>query len=364
VWLARSVDAPTAAERRGSDERAPGRARDQPPTLGQVAPRHEPPVASERTTARSGDDGSARELGPSTTRASGPRRVADAIDPCAPVAAPELPDGFTTLMLHGVTIAWDPSVAIEATALAYATAGIVAEAAQATGTTPRAELTVVVYASAAKFRAATNAPKWADGLYDGAVHVPAEPREDFGVRVRTLHHEVMHAQLHAAIGCLPVWLNEGLAQYFANEWVRDIWMEMLRDGRAPAIVQVQQAVLDESATKPREVYALALAMILYVVDRGDDMKQLLADLRGQSARAGSRAAQELWGHRYPSATERDVMAQLARRLFGVAPGSELDAIFAGAVCCHGARLPELQCRGVARRSERVFVDGGEWCTTY
>src|SRR5258706_549503 len=81
---------------------------------------------------------------------------------------------------------------------------------------------------AGAFPGRTGAPPWAGGAYDGAVRVPAAPRNELGVSIATLRHEVMHAQLHAAVGCLPVWFNEGTAMYFAGAVPALEWLKLLR----------------------------------------------------------------------------------------------------------------------------------------
>ncbi|MFT3698739.1 MAG: hypothetical protein QM831_36670 [Kofleriaceae bacterium] len=50
------------------------------------------------------------------------------------------------------------------------------------------------------------------------------PHQDLGVMLGTLRHEAMHAQLHAGAGCIPAWLDEGLAQQFGHSVPVDEWL--------------------------------------------------------------------------------------------------------------------------------------------
>jgi peptidase MA superfamily protein len=81
------------------------------------------------------------------------------------------------------------------------------------GSGPVEKIVVVVYAER-DFQASTQAPAWADGLFDGRVRVPA--RGITGVTaglLSVLKHEMTHSFVHfRAKGHAPTWLQEGLAQ--------------------------------------------------------------------------------------------------------------------------------------------------------
>jgi hypothetical protein len=81
------------------------------------------------------------------------------------------------------------------------------------GSGPVEKVVVVVYAER-DFQASTQAPAWADGLFDGRVRVPA--RGITGVTpdlLSVLRHEMTHSFVHfRAKGRAPAWLQEGLAQ--------------------------------------------------------------------------------------------------------------------------------------------------------
>jgi hypothetical protein len=84
------------------------------------------------------------------------------------------------------------------------------------GTSPRRPVDVVIwdaevfgrrYDERFRFRAA--------GFYDGTIHIRGAKTVSAEL-TRTLHHEFVHAALHAAArqGTFPGWLNEGIAEYF------------------------------------------------------------------------------------------------------------------------------------------------------
>ncbi len=303
-------------------------------------------------TARSGSavvPSSADEATPRPGASVHARKIfGDTIDPCLQAMPPEIPAGFQTLAAAGVTVAWDPEVAIEPTSLAYTTAGLLAQIGLVTGTAPRGDIVVIVYPSLDDFRAKTGAPTWSEGTYDGAVRIPAAKAE-FGIRIHTLRHELVHAQLHATVGCMPIWLNEGAAQYFANTAPDRTWFHMLKTKSGVDLREMQASVVEDVHAEPADVYAQSLAMILYVFARGDSLADLAHDRGGP--------ATELWARRYPTASQADVLDAVAHRVFGIGQGADLDAILGGQICCHGQyTLSELACHGAPREK-------GELCRT-
>jgi len=89
---------------------------------------------------------------------------------------------------------------------------------QALGAYPSDTIVVILYTEK-QFRDITRAPEWSGGLYDGRIRVPAA-----GAALKpelfeqVLVHELTHAMVNAlAPRGVPVWLHEGLAQYFEGE---------------------------------------------------------------------------------------------------------------------------------------------------
>jgi hypothetical protein len=77
-------------------------------------------------------------------------------------------------------------------------------------------ITAVVQSREA-YMAASEAPEWSAGLYDGKIRVPFVTTGEVPARARqVLAHELVHACL-AQMGSYPVWLHEGLAQRLSGE---------------------------------------------------------------------------------------------------------------------------------------------------
>lgn len=354
IWLWRAASAgepapagPVAAGEAGSaaGPAGPGAARAPSPRWSGPAP--EPPAIGPTRAA--------------TVALAEPQHL---IDPCAELAEPAVPAGFETTAAQGITVAWAPGApavgpadaALRPLALAHLAGGLLEEAAQLTGTVRRAELTVIVYPSAEELHATTKAPAWASGLYDGAVRVPAEPRAELGVSLSTLRHEVMHAQLHATVGCMPVWFNEGAAMYFAGTPPVRAWLEMLRAPGPLELALLEAPALDERVTpRVERVYAQSLAMVMFHVERAGapGLAAAVAAL-SDANHASPREGLALWERLHPKEDGAAVLDALSRRIFGVPPG-ELGATLEGAICCHGlARATELACRAAAPRPGRTI----------
>ncbi len=80
---------------------------------------------------------------------------------------------------------------------------------------PSHAFTVILYPSR-DFWKATETPRWAGGLFDGNIHLPTRiPGTDLALSNRSLRHEYTHALVdYMSAGRAPLWLSEGLAQYF------------------------------------------------------------------------------------------------------------------------------------------------------
>ncbi len=326
----------------------------------------EPPLESDPPDPRPTEKPPAPPSGapstPTPPLAKGRVSFSHAADPCRPVPTPDLPSDYPRVTVHGVTVAWPPGDAPlpEPTGFAYMVVGILEEAALLTGTPRRAETTVIVYATNEHFHALSGAPSWADGLYSGAVHLPAFPARDVGVKMATLRHEVMHAQLHSAVGCMPLWFNEGLAMRFGGRPPRREWMRMLRGHRTIDFGALEVSTIDELGKPDVDlVYAQSLAMVLSVEERSpeDAIEEAVSDLAVRRPRRED--ALRLWGRVRPGVTTEDLLSSLARRIFGMPAGTALYTLFREqAVCCSGtARIATLRCHGgPIRPGETTWVD--------
>lgn len=135
---------------------------------------------------------------------------------------------------------------------------------------------------------------------------------------RTLRHEVTHALLHEFVGAPPLWLNEGLAEYFeglqtagsggrvaGNAWYAEL-LDLAGEGRIALALETLGAG-PEAFRNPRlaELYyaqSWALVDVLMASDSGQAvLAELLADLREAACRPFS-SVQWLDQH-YPGGTQ-------------------------------------------------------------
>ena len=86
------------------------------------------------------------------------------------------------------------------------------------GAYPSDPVVVMLYTDK-QFRDVTQAPEWSGGVYDGRIRVPtAGAGQSPRLFERVLVHELTHAMIASlAPRGIPVWLHEGLAQYFEGD---------------------------------------------------------------------------------------------------------------------------------------------------
>jgi len=275
-------------------------------------------------------------------------------DPCTALAEPMVPEGYEQLTTAGITVAWNPTVQTDHVSFrplstAHLIAGVLEEAAQLTGTDRRAHLTVIVDVSLEDFRARMRVPAGVRGFYNGGeVRLPSGP-SDLRMNLSTLRHEIMHAQIHATVGCVPRWLHEGLATYFGGVPPVKEWFAMLRSGEPFDIATLHDpTVFDPVHPGAARMYGVAAAMVVYIVQEGGGEHALPVVVRAAKAvdQRGRRriASSQLWHALYPGAGYREVLDRLAERIFGMPRGPRLEHVFRGPICCMGrSNVSALSC---------------------
>ncbi len=123
-----------------------------------------------------------------------------------------------------------------------------------------------------------------------------------------LRHEVSHGYLHAAVPNLPLWLDEGLAEYFevgsARQGMNRLHVEFLHQQHAagewrPDLTHLEQ--LASAADMTQADYAEAWAWVHFLLESEDDktnvLTDYLADLQqgGAGARLSTRLRKRLAG---------------------------------------------------------------------
>jgi len=123
-------------------------------------------------------------------------------------------------------------------------------------------------------------PEWAAASYDGQVHIPLEAAESDDQRVPILRHELTHAFLaQAGGGRVPLWLNEGLAQFYQGERIQALpgsstagWLDSLASRRT-------FLDLDEDQAELAYHYSLAVAQELMELHNSTALEAYLKRLR-------------------------------------------------------------------------------------
>jgi len=87
---------------------------------------------------------------------------------------------------------------------------------------PSVPTNVILYTNR-DFYDITQAPGWSGGIYDGKIRIPvrgAESNEDALRKV--LFHEYTHSVVRSLTHRCPLWINEGLAEYFSKNYPKKI----------------------------------------------------------------------------------------------------------------------------------------------
>ena len=138
------------------------------------------------------------------------------------------------------------------------------------GVPRREELTIVVYPDVASMHAATCVQGWAGAVYDGALETDVDTLAS-PVADRTLTHESFHAAMHPSVPNVPLWLDEGLAQYVSGEEGRAherSYALMVHEHTWIPFASMNDAFLDiEDSHDAGLAYHQALAMVEWLVDR-------------------------------------------------------------------------------------------------
>lgn len=172
--------------------------------------------------------------------------------------------------------------------------------------------TIVLLYTAEEFHRATGAHEWVGGLYDGKIRLQVR---DFTRQKKalfeTIRHEYTHRVLAEMAPDVPIWMNEGLAEWYGNSGAgaHDEVKAAAKAGKVipafsglPAtfsqqtdadLVRVQYAASFSFLTFLRDRYGIAaLREILLGMRRGQSVDQAMSHVIG-----GDVAAMEaLWRH--------------------------------------------------------------------
>jgi len=135
---------------------------------------------------------------------------------------------------------------------------------------PEQEIQVLLY-SGQQFQEVTDAPGWSGGVYDGKIRIPIGgiEQETPGLR-KLLYHEYTHAVVRAITPRCPVWLNEGLAQYFEGRQIdpgqREILRKIAQAGKLPLLTHLEGSFMGLGGSQAQLAYLFSLSSVNYMID--------------------------------------------------------------------------------------------------
>jgi tetratricopeptide (TPR) repeat protein len=132
---------------------------------------------------------------------------------------------------------------------------------------PRQKTEVILYGNR-DFTSLTNAPNWSGGLYDGKIRIPVGGLTGMNENLRRiLYHEYAHVLIRAlARDHVPLWLNEGLAQWAAGE-TTDHFEQRLAKGETPLpFTRLEKSFAGLSASEVSLAYGQSLSLTNYLIE--------------------------------------------------------------------------------------------------
>jgi hypothetical protein len=146
---------------------------------------------------------------------------------------------------------------------------------------PRESIGVVLYTGQA-FYDVTRAPGWAGALNDGRIRVPVQGLSSMTERLSsTLMHELVHSFVYLKTrGRCPVWLNEGLAQWFQgrrSEQTAGALVQLAADSRYVSLAAFEGYWSNLDSGAAAYAYAVSLAAVEYLISQNGmrDLERLL-----------------------------------------------------------------------------------------
>jgi Tfp pilus assembly protein PilF len=146
---------------------------------------------------------------------------------------------------------------------------------------PREPIGVVLYTAQA-FYDVTQAPGWVGALNDGRIRLPVQGLSSMTAKLSsTLMHELVHSFVfQKSRGRCPVWLNEGLAQWFQgrrSDQTAGGLMQLAADGRFVSLVKLEGFWSRFDAGTAAYAYAVSLAAVEFLIAQNGmrDIERLL-----------------------------------------------------------------------------------------
>ena len=144
---------------------------------------------------------------------------------------------------------------------------------------PLGKVQTILYSNE-QFREIPGIPGWSGAVYDGRIRLGIGGVTSATPALRSvLYHEYTHAVIRDMTPRCPVWINEGLAQYFEN---RKTPPELRTDKshKGPILANLEMPFRNLSGQQARLAYMISLSAMEYMIDRYGMMRvrNLLQDL--------------------------------------------------------------------------------------
>ena len=136
------------------------------------------------------------------------------------------------------------------------------------GEYPSDSIVAILYTEK-QFRDNTRAPEWSVALYDGRIRIPtAGATKDPDLFESVLTHELTHAVVsHIARRGVPVWMHEGLAQYFEGEDRQAALRRLKASGRYMPLSRLEGSFTSLNATDAKMAYDESLLAVSVIMER-------------------------------------------------------------------------------------------------
>lgn len=133
---------------------------------------------------------------------------------------------------------------------------------------PKQKTEVILYGNR-DFKSLTNAPDWSGGLFDGKIRIPVGGLNGMSENLRRiLYHEYAHVLIRAlARDHLPLWLNEGLAQWAAGETSAHLDQRLAKGEKLLPFARLEKSFAGLSEAEASLAYAQSLSLTNFLVER-------------------------------------------------------------------------------------------------
>lgn len=148
---------------------------------------------------------------------------------------------------------------------------------------------IVILTEPDSFYISTDVPHFAGGLYDGKIHIPVDSKNLLPGGAESLEHVIYHEYTHLVVHRIsehnvPLWLNEGIAEYFSRKEPKNDYLKksLLQNAYFP-LPRLSNAIRNPSnIDKILLAYEEAHSVVTFIIDKyGFDKLQRILILFGE-----------------------------------------------------------------------------------